>query len=274
MLGFRIIAIALLILTYCPHAFGLNVVATFLPVYIFAKNVAGDRAGLALLVPPGTDIHEFSLRPADARTLDGADLIVLSGAGLDEHLVGGRVKKAVDASKGATLIKGDPHLWLDPSQAVRQVENIRDALVARSPENADYFKRNAAAYIERLKALDAEIESSLSALVGRRLITYHESFAYFARRYGFRYYSLTGPGGEQPLPRRLKEVYDMAEGQGIRALFREEQFPAEALERLKADLGVKVCALNTLETGRVDAGYYEEAMRANLSAILRCLGGR
>lgn len=258
---------------------GLRVVATFLPVYIFTKNVAGEKVSVALLVPPGTDVHEFTLRPMDLKTLHEADMVVISGAGLEDFIVQrlGRDKRVVDASEGLELIERgggpDPHVWLDPLNAVEQVRNIRDALTALDPVNRAYYEHNAASYIGRLEALHREIAEGLDRLASRHLITYHEAFGYFARRYGLIPFSLTGPDAEQPLPGRMKAVYDIVRERKVRAVFSEAQFPGEALERLRKDLGVRICTLDTMESGRPDMDYYEKAMRENLGTILRCLGG-
>jgi zinc transport system substrate-binding protein len=278
----RLSLIALLVgALLCPPALqaGQRVVASVLPVYIFAKNVAGDKAEVALLIPPGTDVHEFSLRPLDLKTLKEADLTLISGAGLEGFILErmGRDARVVDTSEGIELIRiggfTDPHVWLDPLNAVRQVENIRDALSALEPGNRPYYERNAESYISRLRALDREIREGLGRLESRYLITYHEAFNYFARRYGMVPFSLTGPDAEQPLPGRMKEVYDIVRDKAVRAVFSEKQFPQESLERLRRDLGVSICTLDTLETGRPDADYYERAMGDNLRTILRCLGG-
>lgn len=278
----RLFLIVLLVgVSFCSSVSqaGQRVVASVLPVYIFAKNVAGEKAEVALLIPPGTDVHEFSLRPLDLKTLNEADLVLISGAGLEGFILErlSRDGRVVDTSKGIDLIRiggfTDPHVWLDPLNAVRQVENIRDALSALDPENRPYYVRNAESYIGRLKALDGEIREGLGGLQSRYLITYHEAFNYFARRYDMIPFSLTGPDAEQPLPGRMKRVYDIVRDKAVRAVFSEKQFPQESLERLKRDLGVSICTLDTLETGRPDTGYYERAMGENLRTILRCLGG-
>jgi zinc/manganese transport system substrate-binding protein len=281
--SYLLFLIALLVgVFFCPYAAqaGQKVVASVLPVYIFSKNVAGEKADVTLLIPPGTDVHEFSLRPLDLKTLHEADLVLISGAGLEDFILDrmGREGRIVDTSEGIELIrKGgspDPHVWLDPLNAARQVENIRDALSALDPANRPYYERNAESYIGRLKALDVEIREGLGRLEGRYLITYHEAFNYFALRYGLVPFSLTGPDAEQPLPGRMRAVYDIVRKEAVRAIFSEEQFPQESLERLRKDLGVSICTLDTLETGTPDIDYYERAMGKNLRTILRCLGGK
>ncbi len=272
------VLLILMVLGVSPANAGvLKVVATFLPVWIFTANVAGGRAEVTLLVPPGVEVHEFSLRPRDLRRLHEADLVVINGAGLERRflkLPGDR--RVVDTSRGVEIIRegraADPHIWLDPLNAITQVENIRDALARADPENRAYYESNAGEYAGRLRALDEEMENGLKGLGKKHLITFHSAFRYFARRYGLVSYSLAGVEAGQPLPRRMKEVYDIVRDEGVRAVFSEERLPAGALKRLGEDLGVEVCSLNALGSGRPEPGYYEEAMRANLREILRCLG--
>lgn len=272
-----IMLISILLVCSPALAAGKKVVATVLPVWVFAKNVAGDRAEVALLIKFGTDPHEFTLRPSDVRMLHEADLILLNGAGLEKNFLRGMPEgKAFDTSSGIDIIvlgkTPDPHLWLDPVNAQLQVENIARALSRMDPEGKDYYTKNAEAYNMKLQALHEEIEEGLSKLDARRLITYHESFNYFARRYGLEPYSLTGPDAEAPLPRRMKAVYDIVRSEEVRAVFEEEQFNPGALDRLGHDLGVKVCTLNSLVSGRPEPDLYERAMWENLDTIIRCLG--
>lgn len=262
--------------SFLPSFAGMKVMATTLPVYIFAKNVTGDRADVALLIPQGTDVHEFTMRPLDMKRLSEADAVVLSGAGLDDHIRKRLLRaKTIDASKGIDLIRDnnyfDPHIWLDPQKAVIQVRNIKDGLSRLDPMNAQYFEKNAGSYIKMLEALDKEMEDRLMGLRGSYLITYHEAFNYFAKRYGLIPYSLTGLSAESPLPGRIKEIYDIVKAHGIKAIFVEKQFPNLRMEGLKKELGVRVCTLDTIETGKLTAGYYEDAMRQNMTTVLRCL---
>lgn len=278
---FKALLLAAALAVFSPGARGeppIRATATFLPVYIFAVNVAGDRADVSLLIPAWMDVHEYSLRPHDVRKLEEADLVFLSGAGLDDFIAG-RMRdkgKTVDTSRGVRLLRSglapDPHMWLDPARAMLQVANIRDALSELDPANKGYYRANAEAYMERLRAIDREAAEALGRLGTKYLVTYHESFAYFGDRYGLVTYSLTGPDAQYPLPGRVKEVYDMVGKRGIKAVFAERQFLPESLDRLRRDLGVRVCTLDTVETGEPRADYYEKAMRLNLRTILDCLG--
>ncbi len=264
-----------------------KVVATVLPVWVFAKNVAGDRVDVELLMKPGTDPHGFALKPSDAKKLAEASLILLNGAGLERNIMRGMDSaKTFDTSEGVELIPArflygeeeflgtipNPHFWLDPVSAQRQVENIAVALSELDPEGKEFYFNNALIYSERLQSLHEEIRNGLLELDDGYLITYHESFNYFARRYGFTPFSLTGPDAETPLPGRMKAVYDIVRDENVRAVFEEAQFRSGTLGNLGRDLGVRVCTLNTLISGSQSPDLYERAMRENLETIIYCLG--
>jgi len=271
------LALSVLLLHAPALAAGPKVVASVLPVWVFAKNVAGERAEVALLIKSGTDPHEFVLRPSDAMLIEKADLVLLNGAGLERNILRGiDPRKAFDTSEGVELImlgqRPDPHVWLDPVSAQAQVQNIALALSGVDPEGKDYYSKNAVRYSERLQALHESLARGLAGLRARRLITYHESFNYFARRYGLLSYSLTGPDAEAPLPGRMREVYDIVRKESVPAVFEEAQFRPGLLKNLGEDLGARVCTLNSLVSGETSADLYERAMRENLETIVKCLG--
>ena len=159
------------------------ILTTFAPVHCFTSNVAGDAADVSVLVPPNAGPHDYSFSPADIQKIAKADVLVMNGAGLENWLQRG-IKSAgrkdllvVDTSAGIHLITGldvrplpgvhsepdpdaggpNPHIWLSPVNAIKQVENIRDALVSRDPGNAETYRANADVYIQRLKSLDDQI---------------------------------------------------------------------------------------------------------------------
>ena len=273
----RAILCILLIAILPTNALALRVMASTLPLYVFAKNIGTGLADVGLLVPPGTDIHEFSLKPSDIRNLKDSDLVLLNGAGLDDHIRDRAGSKAIDTSKGIRVLSAgrqiDPHIWLDPSIAIIQVKNIRDAFISKDPINSKKYIQNSEEYIKRLNALDTEIANSLKPLKGKYLITYHEAFNYFAKRYGLLPFSLTGLHAETPLAGRMKEAYEIIKNTGIKAIFVEKQFPEDSARRLAKSLGVRVCRLDSLESGQMSPSFYEDAMRENASNIVKCLEG-
>lgn len=268
------------LLVLCSPSFAENrVVASVLPVWVFAKNVAGERAEVSLLVRSGTDPHEFTLKPSDVRKLEEADLVLINGAGLEKNFIRGiDPDKVFDTSGGIEIIMlgrtPDPHLWLDPLMASQQVDKIARALSEVDPEGIDIYIKNAQTYKNRLIKLHEEIAKGILMLGTKRLITYHESFNYFAERYGLKAYSLTGPDAEAPLPGRMRKAYDIVREEEVKAVFEEAQYKPGRLERLSHDLGVRICTLDGMVSGKPSADLYERVMKKNLETIIECLGDK
>ena len=202
---------------------GITILASFYPLYDFAKNVAEDRANVSILVPETLDVHEFDPTPSDVQRVATADVLIINGAGLEpwEPRLVSAVNKAnlivIDTSVGINLIPVssefqhgnqtiDPHIWLDPLNAKIQVANIAKGLEKADPTNADYYASNAAAYEAKLDALNAEIAANTTNTKTRIFITFHEAFAYFARQYNLTQVPIQGPFEEEPTPTDIQNV--------------------------------------------------------------------
>lgn len=162
----------------------------------------------------------------------------------------------------------NPHVWLDPVLARHGVSNILQGLVRVDPANAESYRRNAAAYLARLEALDRELHAAVAALPNKAVVTFHDAFPYFTRRYGL---DLVGvieevPGVE-PSPKYLSELLKVVRARNVKALFTEPQFSPRLATRLAKDLGVAVAELDVMETGRVTPDFYETAIRKNLHSL-------
>jgi zinc transport system substrate-binding protein len=218
-----------------------KVVASFFPLYDFARQVGGDRADVSVMVPAGIEPHDWEPTPRNIADAENADLIVYNGAGFESWVSRIDAKAAVDTSTGIQLMKGaeheeeeggeeeheesglDPHIWLDPVLAKKQVEAIRDGLVQVDPANADYYRQNAEKYLGELDSLDAMIRAELSNCEKNDFIAFHNAFSYFANRYGLTQHSVQGlsPEGDV-LPQRITEIKELATGLGIEVIYAEE----------------------------------------------------
>jgi len=169
----------------------------------------------------------------------------------------------------------DPHIWLDPKRAIAQVENIRDGLIAADPEGSAEYTANAAAYIEQLQALDAEISEQLAPHAGRAFVAFHDFAAYFADSYGLEAEFLVELPEESPSPEDVKRVIDTVNSSGLKTVLAEPQ-AGKPFIALAADLGIGIGEFDPLEIGgpeAVEPDYYLKIMRQNAENLAEAFGG-
>jgi zinc transport system substrate-binding protein len=272
----------------------LRVLTTILPIYCFAANVAGQEARVENLLPGGVGPHEYQFSPRDLRKIQRADLIILSGLGLEDWLekalqAGKRAGSAprVEASAGLegeliyerSELKLDikpeprrrhrnPHFWLDPRLAAHAVTNILEAFQAADPERSEIYARNAAVFLERLERLDEELARELAPLKEAAFVTYHDAFPYFARRYELNLAGVIEEVPEvQPSIRYLQQLLGVIREKEARVIFTEPQFSGRLARQMSRDLRVPLAELDPLETGPLAAEAYEEGMRRNAATL-------
>jgi zinc transport system substrate-binding protein len=278
------------------------VLTTFAPILCFTSNVAGDAADVSVLVPPNAGPHDYSFSPADIQKIEKADVVIMNGAGLENWLqrgirsAGRKDLLVVDTSVGIHLITGldvrplpgvrsepdpdaggpNPHIWLSPINAIRQVENIRDALNARDPANKETYRANADVYIRRLNNLDAAIRGETASFPNKNLITFHDTFPYFARDYGFNVVATFEEfPGREPSPRTINQLREIIAAGNVSALFSEPQYSPKAMQVIGKEFQVPVVQLDPMETGDGSKDFYERVTRKNLDALVSAFhGGR
>lgn len=212
---------------FSPPATGqgkaLNVLATFYPIYDFAKNVGGDKISLTILVPETVDVHDFDPTPSSIQKVASADLLIYNGAGLEPWIP--QVVSAadnpklvvVDTSHGIQLLQvppqfqkenrtADPHIWLDPVLAKQQVNNILQGLIKADPADGQYFTSNAQNYEAKLDYLNSQIINATRNVKTIYFVTFHEAFAYFAKEYNLTQIPIAGPFEEEPTTGDIQNV--------------------------------------------------------------------
>jgi zinc/manganese transport system substrate-binding protein len=241
------------------------------------RNVAWDKADFVAIVPPDGDTHSFQPTPEDIRRVTNADLILINGLQLEgfiDQLIqnSGTTAKVVTVTDGipfyalSTLQAGDgtqpeilgiggldncgsqppcdPHLWQDPINVILYVLNIRDALIAADPTNADSYTTNAAVYIDQLKQLDAYIWTTLAILPPEKriLVTNHDSLGYFAARYHFKIGGVVLPGGAstEPTPQEVAALIDQIRALGVKAIFTENVENDKLARQIADQTGIQV----------------------------------
>jgi len=254
-------------------------VATIAPIADLVREVGGPAVSVTTLLPPGASPHTYEPTPAAARALAAARAVFLVGAGLDAwaaRLVAAAAPPGavvVDLSAGVELVDGgNPHYWLDPRVAAALVDRIEAALARALPAERAGLAARAAALRGRLGALDAELADAIAALPTRRLVTFHGSWPYLARRYGLEVVGVieTAPGRE-PGPRHLAGIVARIRALGVPAVFAEPQLSPRAAEEIAREAGVRVLVLDPLG-GVPGREGYEELMRFNLRSLEEGLG--
>lgn len=280
----------------------IQVLTTFAPIDSLTRSVAGEAANVQMLLPPGVGPHDFSFTPGDVRKIAAADVIVLNGLGmeswLNKTLDASRKKSAIviDTSKGVkTLEIGEehaaehaepeehdhhhhgnegvnPHIWLDPKRAMQQVENIVQGLGQADPTNIEIYKANAVATLKNLEKLDEDILRQTSGITDRKILTFHDSFPYFADRYKFDIVAVfeSFPGRE-PSPKYLINLKKKIRENQVKVLFSEPQYSPQIMKNIASEAGVRIAVLDPMETGEPSASYYESVMRKNLASLMEAL---
>ncbi|HEM4276189.1 TPA: zinc ABC transporter substrate-binding protein AdcA [Streptococcus suis] len=275
----------------------LDIVTTFYPVYEFTKQVAGDEANVDLLVKAGTEVHGYEPSAKDIARIQEADAFVYENENMEtwvhdiEDSIDTEKVVVISATEGMLLLPGgeeeheghdhseeghshayDPHVWLSPERAITLVETIRDGLIAQYPEKKAVFEENAAAYIEKLTALDAKYSETLSVAKQKYFVTQHTAFAYLALDYGLKQISITGVSAdEDPTPTRLAELTNYIKQYGVKYIYFEENASKSVAETLAKETGVQLDVLNPLESltdeDMKNGKDYISVMEDNLTAL-------
>jgi ABC-type Zn uptake system ZnuABC Zn-binding protein ZnuA len=238
----------------------LEVVTTTTVFADIVRNVGGDLVDVSSLVPKNGDVHTFEPRPADVQAVARAKLLVMNGLGLDDWLektitnaaVAGTplLKLGVDLP-GVELLPGEdpgtqnPHLWMDVRYGALYVDRIATALKSADPANAARYDAQAAAYKERLDALDASVRSRIATIpvASRRLVTFHDAFPYYARAYGITIVGVAVKApGQDPSAAYTAALITAIRRGGVKAIFSESQFPARLVDQLASETGATVVA--------------------------------
>lgn len=287
MLRFWLIALALLASVGPVRAADrLNVVASFSIIGDFVRNVGGDRVSVTTLVGPDGDAHVYAPTPADAKRVAEAKLVVVNGLGFEGWLsrllksAGGKAV-VVTATSGIAPVKrgsqADPHAWQSVANARIYVTNIRDALAAASPADAEAFKANANAYLAELDALDREVRDAIAKIPEsrRKVISTHDAFGYFAAAYGVQFVAPLGVSTESEASARdVARIITQIRSAKIPAVFLENVTDPRLMGRIAAETGARLGGTlysDSLTGEKGDSPTYIAMVRHNIKALTSAL---
>lgn len=273
----------------------LSIVTTFYPIYDFTQNVVGDEGDVELLIPAGTEPHDFEPSAQQIAKTQDADAFVYHDDNM-ETWVTDTIEGWEDGNP--EIIKGtedielmttaedshekeeghdqtheyDPHTWVDPKLAIKEVEAINEQLSQAYPDKKETFKENTENYVKELEELDQEYEDSLANAQQKSFVTQHAAFGYLANEYDLNQVSISGLSpDEEPSPERLAELKDYVEDNDIQYIYFEENASDKIAKTLSDEVGVKLEVLNPLESltdEQMDNGEdYISVMKDNLQAL-------
>ena len=264
-----------------------QVVATTLPVYDFTSLLcAGTNITVKQLITENLScLHDYTLQVDQMKAIEGAQVVILSGAGLEEFLEDALTgaNEVVDTSEGISLLCGDhhdheghdhhhesdPHIWLDINNARKMAQNICEGLVKQFPAHEQAIRENMRSLNDEFNKLEAYGKAALSELSCRKLITFHDGFAYFAECYDLTILkALEEESGSEASAAELKDLIGLVRDNHLPAIFTEVNGSTAAASIVAAETGISVCTLNMAMSG---SGYFE-AMYQNINTIKEALG--
>lgn len=282
-----------------------RIYTSFYTLYDFTKQLAGDEVSVYNLVPSGVDAHDWEPSTQDIVLLERADALIYNGLGMEawvDTVVSSLENKKlllVEAGKGLADTAEDhddydhdhedhedhdehshdghdhsgqdPHVWLDPNLAYKQMEAIHAALVRLKPESEAIFDRNLAEAAEQIEALDRDFRLMVEGSTHKAFIVEHEAFHYLAKAYGLEQIAINNMHGSEPDPKQLASVIDQARSLGLDTVYYVDQEPGSLPTTVASDLGGETVRLNPYEglsQTEIDAGEtYFTVMRRNLVAL-------
>jgi ABC-type Zn uptake system ZnuABC Zn-binding protein ZnuA len=278
----------------------LNVATTVAPISSIVRNIGGDRINLRGIVPDGTNSHTFEPAPSDAKILSSADVLIANGLDLEDPTFELAKNTMADGTEIFTL--GDkaidpdqyaydfsfpkdeghpnPHLWTNIPYAMTYARLISGELSKLDPDNAAYYQGNLDRYTAALQALDTAIHATVDSIPeeNRRLLTYHDSWAYFAPNYGMTVIGAIQPSDfSEPSPREVADLIDQIKEENLPAIFGSEVFPSDVLEQIADETGAEYVDDLRDDEPPGDPGDPDHTfigmMKKNLQIMAAALGG-
>ena len=279
----------------------LNIATTVAPITSIIANIAGGTSpSITGIVPEGTNSHTFEPKPSDAASLESADVIFINGLVLEEptkDLAIANLKESANICELGTETlpeseyiydfsfpkeggKPNPHLWTNPPMAKQYAQVARDLLVRRDPTNAAIYEKNFVAFAVKIDALDNATKIATATIPEnqRKLLTYHDAYAYFAKNYGYTVVGAIQPSSfDEPTPKEIAALILQVKELGVKAIFGSEVFPSPVLEQIGLESDVRYVDVLRDDDLIGKPGDKEHSwlglMRFNFVTIVEALGG-
>lgn len=293
-----------------PQDETLSLVATTYPIYLFLSEVTRGADGVTvtpLINQSVSCLHNYTLSVNDMKVMEGADVLFMNGAGLDDFVLdathSNKTLALVDCSSGMDLLPvheesedaeahehkdteesnpahdhdgdWDPHYWLDPARASSMLTGMAQQLSKLDPDNADLYQKNAASATETITAEYARLKNELAPLKTRELITFHDGFAYFARAFDLKIVlAVEEEEGQEASAQVIAHALSLIDTYKLPAIFTEQYSSDASAKAIAREAGVSVHPLSLIMSGATDQpgiSIYLAAMEQNVTTILEAL---
>lgn len=239
----------------------LKVTTSFYPLYFFSAQIGGDKAEVLNITPAGSEPHDYDPTTQDIARLEGSNMLVLNGS---VETWGNKIKDNLAGTKVKIIIAGeglftqklneagktnlDPHIWLSPKLAKKEVKNITQGFIAIDLENKSYYEANEKTLDGKLDNLDNDYKQGLSNCQQKDIITSHAAFGYLAAAYGLNQVPIAGLSPDtEPSAQQLVKVAQFAKGKNVRYIFFESLVSPKLSETIANEIGAKTLVLDPLE---------------------------
>lgn len=265
-----------------------DIAATTLPVYTFTTRLCEgtDLTVDRLITENISCLHDYTLKVSQMRAIQGAKVVIINGAGLEEFLDDAldTVTNIIDCSQGIHLHEGDghdhghdhsghiheedPHIWLSPKNAIMMAENIANHLAELFPQHSAFFAENLRKLVAELEALQSYGESALADLSCRELITFHDGFAYLAESFDLTILkAVEEESGSEASAAQLIELCNLVDEHNIPAVFSETNGSTSSAAIIAEETSISLYTLDMVMSGND----YFEAMYRNINTLLEAL---
>lgn len=246
----------------------LQVYTSIYPLADFTQKLGGDQVQVTCLIPPAADSHDYEPTAKDMTRLNGADVFFYNGLhmeGFIDQLKTNVSIPFVQVTSGAATEEesNDPHVWLSPRRAKKQLENIKKELIRLDPQNQEQYERRFLEYAGKCDDLDAKLQS----LSGKTIVVSHSAYGYLARDYGITMIAADNAGNGDVSPAKMQELVNTCKTQGISTIYYEEGGSDKIAAAIARECGGKTAVLNAFESAKAGKEDYFTVMEQNYQAI-------
>ena len=281
--------------TYNSEWEQIEVITTVFPIYDFVTHVGGERTHVTMLMPYGTNVHNFDFTPEIIMKIMSSDLLIYNGAGLEpgitslqflqnEGLADFDNTLLVDTSSAVNVFSYvhfgddlvysimDPHIWLNPENAIAQINLIRDTLVSVDPENEEYYNKNANDYTHQIQILDQEFQNLFSNCSSKKFITVLPAYGYLANHYGLEQISIVSYDYREPKPESIIKILDLIEETNLTVIYdvpsSDKRIAKNIINEMEIGMVIDLDHIEFITTDDLTSGKnYLQIMQTNLSNL-------